>query len=71
MTTLDNNYIKSSTYGHLSLNNRISIAAEKVANGELVNFRGASVTTYAQVMRLANRIKQEREFPQCPCGECD
>jgi hypothetical protein len=71
MTTLDNNYIKSSTYGHLSLNQRISIAAEKVANGELVNFRGASVTTYAQVMRLANRIKQDREFPQCPCGECD
>jgi hypothetical protein len=70
MTTLDNNYIKSTTYGHLSLNQRIAIAAEKVANGELVNFRGASVTTYAKVMRLANRIKQEREFPQCPCEEC-
>jgi hypothetical protein len=71
MTTLDNNYIKSSTYGHFSLNQRINIAAEKVANGELVNFRGASVTTYAKVMRLANRIKQERQFPECPCEECN
>jgi hypothetical protein len=70
MTTLDNNYIKSSTYGHLSLNQRIAIAAEKVANGELVNFRGASVTTYAKVMQLANKIKQDAEFPQCPCEEC-
>jgi hypothetical protein len=72
MTTLDNNYIESSTYGHLSLNQRIALAAEKVANGELVNFRGASVTTYAKVIRLANRIKQEREFHSvCPCGECE
>jgi hypothetical protein len=71
MTTLDNNYIESSTYGHLSLNQRIALAAEKVANGELVNFRGASVTTYAKVMRLANRIKQERQFPECPCEECN
>jgi hypothetical protein len=71
MTTLDNNYIKSSAYGHMNLNQRIRLAAEKVANGEPVNFRGASVTTYAKVMRLANRIKQDREFPQCPCGECD
>jgi len=70
MTTLDNNYIKSTTYGHLSLNQRIAIAAEKVANGELVNFRGASVTTYAKVMRLANKIKQDRLFPECPCEEC-
>ena len=71
MTTLDQNYIKSSAYGHMTLNQRITLAAEKVANGEPVNFRGASVTTYAKVMCLANRIKQEREFPQCPCGECD
>jgi hypothetical protein len=70
MTTLDNNYINSSTYGNMTLNQRIALAAEKVANGEVVNFRGASVTTYAKVMRLANRIKQEREFPQCPCEEC-
>jgi hypothetical protein len=70
MTTLDSNYINSSTYGHLSLNQRIALAAEKVANGEPVNFRGASVTTYAKVIRLANKIKQERQFPQCPCEEC-
>ena len=70
MTTLDNNYIKSSTYGHLSLNQRIALAAEKVANGETINFRGASVTTYAKVMQLANKIKQYAEFPQCPCEEC-
>jgi hypothetical protein len=55
----------------MTLNQRITLAAEKVANGEPVNFRGASVTTYAKVMRLANRIKQEREFPQCPCDQCD
>jgi ribosomal 50S subunit-recycling heat shock protein len=71
MTTLDNNYIKSSTYGHLSLNQRIALAAEKVANGEVINFRGASVTTYAKVMRLANKIKQDRDFPLCPCEECN
>ena len=71
MTTLDQNYIESSAYGHMTLNQRIALAAEKVANGEVVNFRGASVTTYAKVMRLANRIKQEREFPQCQCGQCD
>jgi hypothetical protein len=71
MTTLDSNYIKSSTYGHLSLNQRIALAAEKVANGEPVNFRGASVTTYAKVIRLANKIKQERQFPLCPCEECN
>ena len=70
MTTLDNNYINSSTYGHMNLNQRIALAAEKVANGEVVNFRGASVTTYAKVIRLANKIKQDREFPQCPCEEC-
>ena len=71
MTTLDKNYIKSSKYGHLNLEQRIRLAAEKVANGEVVSFTGASVTTYAKVMRLANRIKQDREFPQCPCEECN
>lgn len=71
MITLDKNYIKSSKYGHLNLEQRIRLAAEKVANGEVVSFRGASVTTYAKVMRLANRIKQDREFPQCPCEECN
>lgn len=71
MITLDKNEIKSSKYGHLNLEQRIRLAAEKVANGEVVSFRGASVTTYAKVMRLANRIKQDREFPQCPCEECN
>ena len=55
----------------LTLNNKIAIAAQMVANGELVSFRGASADTYNKVMALANRIKQDREFPQCPCGECD
>jgi hypothetical protein len=55
----------------LTLQQKIAIAAHKVANGEVVSFRGASADTYLQVERLANRIKQEREFPQCPCGECD
>jgi hypothetical protein len=55
----------------LTLEQKIIKAAHLVANGELVSFRGASAETYARVMRLANRIEQEREFPQCPCGECD
>lgn len=71
MITLDKNYIKSAKYGHLNLEQRIAIAAHKVANGEVVSFRGASADTYLKVERLANRIKQEREFPQCPCGECE
>lgn len=70
MNTLDKNYIKSDKYGHLDLEQRIIIAAEKIANGELVSFRGASVETYAKVQRLANRIIQDRDFPQCPCEEC-
>jgi hypothetical protein len=55
----------------LTLNNKIAIAAEMVANGELVSFRGASADTYNKVMALANRIKQDAEFPQCPCEECN
>jgi hypothetical protein len=70
MITLDKNYIKSSKYGQYNLEQRIVIAAEKVANGELVSFRGASADTYNKVIALANRIKQDREFPQCPCEEC-
>ena len=71
MTTLDKNTIKSTKYGHLNLEQRIHLAATMVANGEVVSFRGASADTYMKVQQLANRIKQEREFPQCPCGECD
>jgi len=71
MITLDKNYIKSSKYGQYNLEQRIAIAAEKVANGEVVSFRGASADTYNKVQVLANRIKLEREFPQCPCGECE
>jgi hypothetical protein len=51
----------------LTLEQKISKAAHLLA----VSFRGASFDTYMKVERLANRIKQEREFPQCPCGECD
>jgi hypothetical protein len=71
MITLDKNTIKHSKFGHLDLEQRIQLAAEKVANGELVSFRGASAETYEKVQRLANRIKQDREFPQCPCEECN
>lgn len=70
MTTLDKEYIKSSKYGQYNLEQRIAIAAEKIANGEVVSFRGASADTYTKVMRLANRIKQDKEFPWCPCEEC-
>ena len=54
----------------LTLNNKINIAAQMVADGQLVSFRGASADTYQKVMALANKIKQDREFPLCPCGEC-
>lgn len=71
MITLDKNTIKHSKFGHLNLDERIILAATMVANGELVSFRGASADTYNKVHALANKIKLEREFPQCPCGECD
>ena len=71
MNTLDKNTIKHSKFGHLDLNARITLAATMVANGEVVSFRGASADTYNKVQALANKIKQDREFPQCPCGECD
>jgi len=70
MNTLDKNTIKSAKYGHLDLEQRILLAATMVANGEVLSFRGASAETYLKVQRLANRIKQEREFPWCPCEEC-
>ena len=71
MNTLDKNTIKHSKFGHLDLEQRIHLAATMVANGEVVSFRGASAATYQKVQALANKIKLEREFPQCPCGECD
>jgi hypothetical protein len=71
MNTLDKNTIKHSKFGHLNLEERINLAATMVANGEVLSFRGASADTYNKVMALANRIKQDREFPQCPCGECE
>jgi hypothetical protein len=54
----------------LTLNNKINLAAQMVADGKIVSFRGASADTYNKVMALANKIKQDREFPLCPCGEC-
>jgi len=71
MNTLDKNTIKHSKFGHLNLEERINLAATMVANGEVLSFRGASADTYNKVQALANKIKLEREFPQCPCGECD
>jgi hypothetical protein len=71
MITLDKQYIKSAKYGNLSLDQRIAVAAQMVVDGQTVSFRGASADTYNKVMALANRIKQELEFPLCPCGECD
>jgi hypothetical protein len=70
MNTLDKNTIKHSKFGHLDLEARINLAATMVANGEVLSFRGASADTYLKVQRLATRIKQEREFPWCPCEEC-
>jgi hypothetical protein len=71
MTTLDKNTIKSAKYGHLDLEQRIMVAAQMMADGHLISFRGASADTYKKVEALANKIKQDREFPQCPCGECE
>jgi hypothetical protein len=64
MTTLTNQY------KGLSLDQKIAIAAQMVVDGKTVSFRGASPATYIEVMRLANRIKQELAFPHCPCEEC-
>jgi hypothetical protein len=71
MNTLDKNTIKSAKYGHLTLDERIQVAAQMMADGHLISFRGASAETYQKVQALANRIKQEREFPWCPCEECN
>jgi hypothetical protein len=65
MTTLTNQY------KGLSLDQKIAIAAQMVVDGKTVSFRGASADTYNKVMLLANRIKQELEFPLCPCEECN
>lgn len=65
MTTLTNQY------KGLPLDQKIAIAAQMVVDGKTVSFRGASADTYNKVMLLANRIKQELEFPQCPCEECN
>lgn len=64
MTTLTN-------YKGLSLDQKIAIAAQMIVDGKLVSYRGASADTVAKVEALANRIKQELEFPQCPCEECN
>jgi hypothetical protein len=64
MTTLN-------TYKGLTLDQKIAIAAQMVVDGQTVSFRGASADTYNKVMALANRIKQELEFPLCPCGQCE
>ena len=54
----------------LTLEQKINKAAQLIAEGKVVSFRGASPATYIEVMRIANRIKQDAEFPQCPCEEC-
>jgi ribosomal 50S subunit-recycling heat shock protein len=55
----------------LTLDQKIAKAAQMIADGQTVSYRGASADTVAKVERMANRIKQDSEFPQCPCGECD
>ena len=55
----------------LPLDQKIAIAAQMIVDGKPVSFRGASPDTVMKVERLAKRIKQELEFPQCPCGECE
>ena len=70
MNTLDKNTIKSKNYGHLDLEERIELAAQKIANGELLSFRGASTETYLKVMDRVRQIELENNFPWCPCEEC-
>lgn len=67
---LDKDTIKSKDYGHLNLDERIELAAQKIANGELLSFRGASTETYLKVMNRAKQIELENNFPWCPCDEC-
>jgi hypothetical protein len=55
----------------LPLDQKIAIAAQMIVDGKTVSFRGASPDTVMKVERLAKRIKQELEFPQCPCGSCE
>ena len=55
----------------LTLEQKISKAAHMIADGKVVSFRGASADTYMKVEALANKIKQDREFPLCPCGTCE
>ncbi len=62
---------KEFTMNSLTLEQKINKAAHLVAEGKVVSFRGASADTYKKVMALANRIKQDLEFPQCPCGSCE
>lgn len=71
MITLDKNTIKSVKYGHLDLEQRIELAAQKIANGEVVSFRGASADTYTKVMQRVAQINLENNFPWCPCEECE
>ena len=62
---------RGSKMNSLTLDQKIAKAAQMIADGQTVSYRGASADTVAKVERMANRIKQDREFPQCPCGECD
>jgi hypothetical protein len=55
----------------LTLEQRIHKAAHLIAEGKVVSFRGASADTYLKVERMAGRIKQDQEFPQCPCLDCE
>ena len=55
----------------LTLDQKIAKAAHMIVNGETVSFRGASPDTVMKVERLAKRMQQDLEFPQCPCGQCD
>lgn len=55
----------------LTLEQKIVKAAQMIVDGQTVSFRGASPDTVMKVERLAKRMQQDLEFPQCPCGECD
>jgi hypothetical protein len=66
-----NNNKKGIQMNSLTLEQKIVKAAQMIVNGETVSFRGASPDTVARVERMAKRMQQDLEFPECPCGECE
>jgi hypothetical protein len=55
----------------LSLEQRILKAATLLSEGKPISYRGASASTVEKVEALARKLKQDAEFPECPCEVCN